>query len=290
MQIQGKTAFRDISIVTLNSFTPAEHVQWRRKCGKTIIESHGVYWQEIKRGFYQPSHLLYKCRPEQIALPKLMAWGVRAALTDEYISQANSHFNVHTISDLQNYDLEQWSSNRRNQYRRSMKRCRFVEILDKDILLQEGFAVVRDSFARIGHDRGTPDENNYRNKCCNYLNDGQNRNMILAGLVDGKLGGIFEVYAVDGFAYLETANFADFALSSYVSIGLHYEFIQVCRRSPAIHTLVHGQVAADDEGLRTYKKSLNFNEQSIPSLVKLLPGVSAAMRIIAPGKYAKLFT
>jgi hypothetical protein len=57
--------------------------------------------------------------------------------------------------------------------------------------------------------------------------------IVLAGLVDDRIGGWIAGYAVDGTAYIEIVDLATEAQSTQIGTGLHFAFVEACRRSPA---------------------------------------------------------
>ena len=272
MPIQLKSTMRDINESVLTPFSEAKCAEWKQSRGKHIIEKDGYYLQQVKKGFYQSSNVLAQCPYEDISMPAWNAWGVRIALPPEDTAKANMNYHFYMLhgDDLLNYELSTLSSNRRNQVRRSFKRCQYYELLDKQLLLDQGYGVFTDCASRIGRTYVRP-EDEFLLKCGNFINDGENHHMVLIGLVDGMLAGFIEAYAVEGVAYLETANFLSSALSSYVSVGLHYHIIRICKESPEIHTLIHGQVTYHTESLRTFKNSMQFKEIQVPAAVKISP-------------------
>ncbi len=281
MGFSNDMLYKDIESVELVSFTEKEYANWLRSMNKPIVEKNGQYWLKVKKGFYQTTHLFSKNDLEQIQFPNLATWGIRSALSIKDQDKANINYHLHMITGekLENFSIDDLSSNRRSQIRRSFKKCDFVELLDKDVLYNEGFDLYKTSSDRIGR-MNTQSKETYLPKCGNYINDGKNNHLVLAGFVDGRLGGYIEIVAVNGIAYLESANFHTFALPSYLSIGLHYHMIKICQKSPGIHTLVHGQVSHMKDSLRVYKKSLTFDEVQIPAFFKITPILRPVLKVI----------
>lgn len=58
--------------------------------------------------------------------------------------------------------------------------------------------------------------------------------LLLAGLVDRRMGGWMAGFAAVGTAYIEIVALATDALATQISIGLHFEFIEACHRSGLI--------------------------------------------------------
>lgn len=289
MLIHSKPTMRDINEAVLVPFNEAGCAEWKRSRGKQIIEKEGLYWQQVKKGFYQTSNLLSKCPFNKIYMPAWNSWGVRVALPSEDKEWANMNYNFYMLQgdDLKNFEMSTLSSNRRNQVRRSFKRCQFYELLDKQLLLDQGYKVFKSCSERVGRSYIRP-ECEFNSKCGNFINDGRNNHLVLVGLVGDKLAGYIEAYAVEGVAYLETANFLSSELSSYVSVGLHYHMIRICKESPGIHTLVHGQVTGNNKSLRTFKNSMHFKEIKVPAVIKISPLLQPVYSKLIKKKFAAI--
>jgi hypothetical protein len=112
--------------------------------------------------------------------------------------------------------------------------------------------------------------------------------VILAGLVDDKLAGYIVTHAIDGTAYVEKAYYLTEFMSTNISTGLLYEFLQVCRRSPGIHEVVHGLHSIERPSLTWYKTSLGFPVVHLPSKIDVNPLVAALLRWRRPDAYYRL--
>lgn len=112
--------------------------------------------------------------------------------------------------------------------------------------------------------------------------------MILAGLIDGKLGGYIEAHAVDGTAYIQSVYVATEALSSYIGTGLVFDFVQICQRSDKIHQIVYGQHSREDEALCVFKDGMRFPVKHIPAKVRINPLVGNFIRWRNPNSYYRL--
>jgi hypothetical protein len=111
---------------------------------------------------------------------------------------------------------------------------------------------------------------------------------VLAGIIDGKLGGYATGYAVDGTAYARNMVVATWALSTNISTGLSYEFIYACRRAKGIREIVDGLHAREDEGLCRNKELAGVPLQRIPAKLMMFPGTATAVRLHNPHKYYRL--
>ncbi len=111
---------------------------------------------------------------------------------------------------------------------------------------------------------------------------------MLAGLIDGRLAGYADCYGVDGVGYFDEMRVATDALDTNLSKALQVEFIHVCGRSPAIHEVVNGLVAPEDENLTRSKERLGIPVDPVPAKVSMLPGAATVIRRLAPSSYYRL--
>lgn len=58
--------------------------------------------------------------------------------------------------------------------------------------------------------------------------------LVLAGMVEDRLGGYLTVRAVAATAYIDNVWIATWALRSAIGTGLVYDFVQACRRGGAV--------------------------------------------------------
>lgn len=277
--------FKEVSEVSIFSMTEEEFANWRQKEGASIIFHQGRHWEKFRPGFYQPIHLIASLTAKQATRPTLFCWGFRAALSKSDEGFANGAIPVHLLSDIQNYDLESLSSNRRNHVRRSRKRAEIVELIDPLLLQEQGYEVLVSALTR-GSYKAVPSKDEYIASISNYIIP--KRRLILAGLIEGKLGGYIEAHAVEGTAYIQSVYVATEALSTYIGTGLVFDFVQVCRRSGKINQIVYGQHSREDEALCVFKDGMRFPVKHIPAKVQINPVMDNFIRWRTPDSYYRL--
>jgi hypothetical protein len=269
----------------IESMTEAEMASWRRQQGFHIISHSGRYWERIRPGFYQPIHLLARLSADQATKPTQLCWGFRAALGETDIAVANGSIPVHLLSDLDSYDMQNFSSNRRHNLRRCQKRVKIVELTSTEILEQQGFEVVLSAAKRTQY-LEAPSKQEYLNSLPNYI-DPKHR-LVLAGMIGNQLGGYISGYAVDGTAYFENLYVATEVLTTNINSGLVYEFIQICRRSGNIREVVNGLHSREDQALCTYKDGIGFPVKHIPAQVFLNSIIGSYIQWRHPHVYYRL--
>jgi hypothetical protein len=253
---------RDASEATFTLLTEKELAERRRAEGVRVLEHAGHYWEQIGApGFFQPVHLLARLTPEEATRPTPFSWGYRAALTPEAVGAANGMVPIVRIEDLAGYDFDSLSSNRRNKLRKCQRLVQIVQLTGPGLLLEQGYEVVVDALSRTRH-KSIPSPEQYVTTVKRYFQGGHW--CILAGLIDGKLGGFVDGYVVEGVAYGLSAYYATWALPTNISTGLIFEFMQILRRLQCVHTAVVGLHAPEVPQLSKFKDDMGIIVENVP--------------------------
>ena len=275
----------EVTGTTLPALTSDDAAHWYERRGHRVVERDGHYWRAVRRGFYQPVHLLDRLGVDEAARPAHDAWGYRCALRDEDASGANATIPVRLMQDVSAHDTAQLSSNRRNQLRRCAKRCHIGRLRDPEVLRRYGWGIVASSAERIGFTPPTPEEyvadfDAYADPACL---------LVLVGIVaDGRPGGYLTGYAVDGTAYVDQVHVKTQDLRSYMGVGLLHEFVEICRRTPGTVRIVHGLDRRENPSLGKFKDGMGFPVVEVPARVALPPGAGAVLRRVRPLTYHRL--
>ena len=276
---------RDLSEALITSETEEEFAKLRKKGNKRFVYHQGRYWAELSSGFYQPIHLLSRLEDKQATQPKFICWGFRSALSEQDQKAANGSIAVHLLSDISHYDLQSLSSKRRNHVRRCRKRAKIVQIIGSQLLQEQGYEVITSALKRTAY-RDVPSKNDYVASFTSNLIP-KNR-LVLGGLIENKLGGYLEGYAIDGTAYIQNIHIATEALPSNIGTGLVFDFVQVCIRSGNIHEIVYGQHSREDSKLCVFKEGMGFPAKHIPAKVKINPVIGKFINWRRPHSYYRL--
>lgn len=256
-----------------------------RERGTHVVQHRGRYWQETLRGLFEPVHRLARLRSAEATRPHPLCWGYRAALVEG--AGANATMPVHLLSDLADYGPQRLSSNRRYHLRRAERSVRVVQVLGPRLLREEGYAVFRSAHARTqSRYRHVDSQAQFLASLQRFLDDPAS--LLLAGLVDGRLGGYLAGFAVGRTAYLELVDVATEVLSTHMSTGLHFAFIQACRRSAGVEEIAHSPHIPEDAALGVFKVGLGFPVVHVPSRVRLLPLVEPVLRWRKPFAHYRL--
>jgi hypothetical protein len=253
---------RDTSAAVFAVLTEKELAERRRAEGVRVIEHAGHYWEQTGApGFFQPVHLLGRLTPKEATRPTPFCWGYRAALTPECAGAANGTAPIVRLPNLKDYDFNSLSSNRRNKIRKSQRLVSLVQLTGPELLLEQGYEVVVDALSRTEH-KAPPSREAYATEVKQYFQGGHW--LVLAGVIDGRLGGYADGYVVEGVAYGCRAYYASWALPTNISTSLVFEFAQICRRHGNAHTLVNGLHAREEAQLSRFKDEMGFVVEHIP--------------------------
>jgi hypothetical protein len=267
---------RETSAASFEPVTEQQLAQRRREEGVRVIQHGAHYWEEKGApGFFQPVNLLARLEPEEVTRPTPWCWGFRAAVKPESPDAANGMVPVVRSPELDGYRLESLSSNRRNKLRKCQRLVRIVQLTGPALLLEQGHDTVVDALTRTQH-RKPPSREQFARQVQQYF---QGRHwLVLAGLIDGRLGGFLDGYVVDGIAYGQRAYYATWALPTNISTGLVFEFAQVCRRAAGARVLVNGLHAPEAPQLNQFKDDMGFVVEEVPIKWSLHPIARALIR------------
>lgn len=269
--------FRDAAEASLVAMTEADLASYRRRQGKRIVRHRGRYWSETSRGFFEPVHAMARLTAEEATRPHPLCWGYRAALTTESVTDSNASMPMHLLSDLDGFGMSTLSANRRSHLRRCQKSVRVVQILDPGILRSQGYQVFLSAQTRTRNPyRGMWPVEEYMERMDSFMADGSA--VMLAGLIDGKLGGYIAGHAVEGSAYIDVVDLATEVLSTHISTCLHVEFVELCRRSSGIREVVHSPHIPEDPALGVFKVGVGFPVVQVPIRLRMLPVIDAVIR------------
>ena len=194
---------------------------------------------------------------------------------------------MHLLVDLAGFSVDSLSSNRRYHLRRSQRQVTCVQITGPGPLESGGYEVFLSAQERTRNPYRTA-----RSKA-EFLAEmewytSRPSAIVLAGLVDDRIGGWIAGYAVDGTAYIEIVDLATEALSTQIGTGLHFAFVEACRRSPGIREVAHSPHIPEDTALVVFKEGIGFPVVNVPSKAWLLPVADTLVRWRKPFLHYRL--
>ena len=284
-----KTVDTDIitNTIKLEPASLEQCAEWKQLLGNKIVFKNGIYWEQIRKGFYQPIHFLQKLDPEQVKHPSLLSWGVRGAVDDKDRMKANGSSSYYTLENFKTFDFSMFSQKRRENIRKCFNRVEIREIKDENILLEQGYDVVKSSMERTRYKRLISKES-YLKKCNVYVNKGDNSHLVLGAFQDNKLLAYGEMYAVENTAYMMNMLIATEALKYGVSAGLFYTQYVLAQHSKNITELYAGGYTPDDSSLDTFKNSMCLTVKRVPFFSRVIKPASLLLHMFYISEYIQL--
>jgi hypothetical protein len=265
--------------------TEAELASMRAAEGDTVVLHDGRYWRTSFPGFYQPVHLLARLSAAEVTRPTRLCWGCRAALTDEDAHLAGGSIPVYLLTDIGAFDEAVLSRNRRSDLRRCRRQVAFRRLEDPSLVIEQGHRVFMSAVRRLGHWRPM-NEVDYRRRI--ERRAGHGRRLIIAGLIDGRLEGYLDSYAVDGVLYPEEIFVATDAMRTGIGTGLYVETLEIGARAGNIRDVCNGLHTPEDPELCHFKEGLGFRVVHVPARTVIPAPILAYIRARRPATYYRL--
>lgn len=275
-----------LSETDLCSLGEDELADWHRHKGVRVVFHRSRYWRESPPGFFTPVHLLARLTAWEARKPALFCWGFRASLAEEDKAAANTTIAINALPTLRTYEERSLSSNRRYELRRCHKQVKIVALKGPRLLEDQGYEIYLSARQRTGFGKAWGRQE-YVESVRAIFRTG--KIVVLAGVINDRLGGYLVGYAVNDVAYIESLVLASEALKTHIGTGLTFEFVQICRRSSHVRELVHG-TPARDEKLTWYKKSMGFVVKEVVALLYISPSVHRAARWLAPRRLERFWS
>jgi len=269
----------------LTAMTEAELAAMRAEEGDTVVLHDGRPWRTTFPGFYQPVHLLARMRASEIKRPALLCWGYRAALVEEDAHLANGSLPIYLMADIGHFTEGALNRNRRSDLRRCRRQVELRRLRDPSLLIEQGHAVFMSAVRRLGYWRPQT-EVEYRRRIERRTRHG--RRLIIAGLVDGRLGGYLDSYAVNDVLYPDEIFIATDALPTGIGTGLYVEAIETARRAGIIRDVCNGLHTPEDPDLCRFKEGLGFRLVHLPARTVIPTPIRAYIKARRPATHYRL--
>ena len=199
-----------------------------RELGREVVLHRGRWWVRVVPGFYQPVHLLARMRPDEATRPTLRCWGLRASLAPESAASANGSIPAHVLPDPRSYDAGRLAPSQRRKLRKHLPEFDVVALDRPDILLEQGYPIMREAHAR-NRRVPLPGRRQFERWVASYFSP--RRGLVLAAFRHGRLLAFNTNSAVDGVAYGDTAYANAEGRRYALTTGLFHAFATVVSRS-----------------------------------------------------------
>lgn len=282
-------AAADLQVASLDAVIPIlselELAAMRTQEGDDVVSRHGCHWRSAYPGFYQPTHLLARIPVLEVRPPARLCWGFRAALRAEDAHAANAAVPVHLLTGVDSFDESRLSRNRRGDLRRARRQVEFRRLSGPALLLEQGYEVFTSAVQRLGYWRPLT-LREYRRRVLRRAVHG--RRMFIAGLIDGRVRGYLDSFAIDGVLYTEEIFVATDALRTGIGTGLYVETFQAGARDGALHSICNGLHRPELPDLCRFKAGLGFEVVRLPARSVMPAPIRTYLRARRPATYYRL--
>ena len=265
--------------------TEAEMAEMRADEGARIVERGGRFWGETFRGFYQPVHQLAEHPFADVRRPSARCWGYRSVLVSGDRCLANGAYPVHLLDNLEAFTVDAFEESRRRDLRRCRSQVEIIRARDPEVFLENGWHVYTSAKERV--------PTGGRAEQAEYLADIERRvvdprRILVAGLIDGRLAGYLESYAVDGILYGRDLYVATEAMRTGIATGLYLETIEIGVRSGLVRRLCLGPELRERPGLAFFKKTMGIGVAQLPIRVVIPRPIRTVMRRLSPAAFYRI--
>jgi hypothetical protein len=192
---------------------------------------------------------------------------------------------VHLLTDVGQYTEGSLNRNRRRDLRKCRREVEIRRLRDPSLLVEQGYGVFMSAMRRVAYWRPLT-EVDFRRRMERRARD--ERRLIVAGLIDGRLGGYLESYAVDGVLYTHELFVATEVLPTGIGTGLYFATIEMGARTGIVNDVCLGLHTPEHPDLCTFKDGLGFRVAHVPALSSIPAPIGAYIRARRPAVHYRL--
>jgi hypothetical protein len=162
----------------------------------------------------------------------------------------------------------------------------FRRVRDPGLLVDQGYEVFMSAQRRVNYYWPHLAEVEYHKRMEQRVQDA--RRLIVAGLVDGKLGGYLESYAVDDILYARELFVATDVMRTGIGTGLYVETIETGIRAGTIRAVCLGLHTPERKGITTFKEGLACPIVDVPARSAIPAPIGAYIKARRPAVHYRL--
>lgn len=279
--------FVPISEAHLEPKSRSRFVECLERRGEKVARICGTYWRKTNPLFFDSLHWLARMPVSSVKKPHPLCLGFRTTVALDEADQVKGRMPIHLLGgeDLAKYDEATLPSKRRNQLRKARKLVQFIQVIRPEAHLERLHEIVASAVTRIGYTQ-PPDFERYRRGIVRRVRE--DRDALLAGLVDGRLAGYFLVSVVEDVAYIEQVMLDTEYLSTDIGTGLTFETVRVIQRARQIQFVVYGLHSIENPSLTRFKEGMGFKVVEWPVKYWLSPLLKWYLSWRAPEKLYRI--
>ena len=273
------------ALVVVKSEAALAH-QLRERGVRTAL-AKGRHWLHVGGLFWQPVHWLARLSASEVARPHPLCLGFASTVRVEDEGVATGCMPLHLLSgaDLEAYDVATLPAKRRNQLRKAWKVVQVVDMRDPTPHLRRLHEVTCSAIERFRGSR-LPAFERMASGLVRRVRD--DKDLLVAGFVEGTLAGYFLVSCVEDVAYIDQVMLDTKYLSSDIGTGLTYETVMVLKRHGGLRHVVYGRHSSERPQLSKFKEGMGFKVVAWPVKYWLAPLLRHYLTWRAPYKLYRL--
>jgi hypothetical protein len=193
---------------------------------------------------------------------------------------------VHLLSDVPHFTEAVLSKGRMGDLRRCRREVEIRRVRDPALMVEQGYAVFMSQQRRTDFYSRPATEAAFKLRMADQVSDV--RRVFVIGLVDGKVGGYLQSFAVDGVLYAHELVVASEAMRTGLGTGLYVETISIAARSGAIEEVCFGLHTPDAPGISAFKASIGMKVVHLPARCFIPAPLDAFIKRRRPAAHYRL--
>lgn len=254
--------------------------------GRRAVKVAGVYWRQVRPGFYRPLQPFKELEPATVILPRL-AWLGAAQYAVPPGTAANSSLNGLFFQNTSLYSLMSLDSKRHRQVRVALRTFVIRPVTDLDEFKRKGHEAYLSFYERTRYSYGSKRQDAAYFSAWAEVLFGMPNILVLGAYQGDHLVGISVSYLID-----ETVSFAMFfcttaAMKLFVSDLMLHAIRSAAARDPQVKQIFAGMYKGNP-GLDGFYLLRGAKCIQKPASLRINPLVSVALRYGAQEMYSKI--
>jgi hypothetical protein len=254
--------------------------------GKPAIKVNGIYWRQVRPGFYRPLMQFRQFPVGGVSIPFWAAMGAAQYVVPS-VNAANSCLNCMFFQHTRSYSLDELDANRNRQVRLASRRFVIRPISNVEEFRAKGHPAYVSFFQRTGYEYGAErlDQGFFSSWADNLFRIPEV--LILGAYLDDELVGVSLTYLAGDVLCYATFFCTTDSLKLYLSDLMLHAIRSAAARSPEIRGIFTGMFKGN-KGLDGFYTLRGAKCVRIPTYLQINPLVKLVLQRGAPGMYSKM--
>ena len=260
-------------------FSEAELADYLIASGVRVVEVRGNLWRNsyapspISRYAWTPLNRWVPLTQDVVGYPTRSALAYRARAAES----VPTRFSFAVFRDLSTYGEHSMNRHRARDTRKALQRYEYRRLDSPDLLLAQGWQVMRDAFAFRGM-RPPVDQATYRRRAQAVFE--AKPPVVWAALSNGQLAGYVTSYATGSEATLETAYISPSFRDNRVGLGLYWLTVTGWARASGVRNVWAGGTMPG--GIDDFKTSIGAVLEHVPVHSGMRGAIRLGYRVLKP--------